>query len=285
MNFELIKDIDSAKVVFGMNESGIASFLGISMMTLNRWRRGMVAPSYEALEKAYGRIYEAGLNLNRVKEELYSSKLKDGHALLFHGAKGEMKGEPSIAYSEGKKDFGKAFYLGESFEQSASFVVNFDRSSVYVFDFDKEGIKFKEFSVCREWMILIAYFRGRLQGYEDSPYLKGLLASLEGVDVVIAPIADNTMYTILDDFISGLITDLQCLNALSANRLGRQCVFLNDEAIKKSLRIQERLFYCQSERRDYRAYRLKEDEIGKNKVKLALREYAGKGTYIEDLLS
>ena len=30
--------------------------------------------------------------------------------------------------------------------------------------------------------------------------------------------------------------------------------------------------------------RLKENEIGKNKVKIALREYAGKGKYIEELV-
>ena len=46
----------------------------------------------------------------------------------------------------------------------------------------------------------------------------------------------------------------------------------------------DRCFYCNSERNDYSNYRLKESEIGKNKVKIALREYAGKGKYIEDLL-
>ena len=39
-----------------------------------------------------------------------------------------------------------------------------------------------------------------------------------------------------------------------------------------------------NERVDYQSYRLKENEIGKNKVKIALREYAGKGKYIEELL-
>lgn len=133
-------------------------------------------------------------------------------------------------------------------------------------------------------MILIAYYRGKLEEYTGSNYLKKLLAELNGVDVVIAPIANNTMYTTLDDFIQGKITDLQCLNALSANRLGMQYVFLNDKAINKSLVMLERCYYPTSERKDYQTYRLKENEIGKNKVKLALREYAGKGKYIEELL-
>lgn len=133
-------------------------------------------------------------------------------------------------------------------------------------------------------MILIAYFRGRLDEYKDSAVLKKLLLMLEDVDVVIAPIADNIMYTTLDDFIQGMITDLQCLNALSANRLGMQYVFLNDKAISESLKLLERCFYPANERKDYQEFRSKENEIRKNKAKIALWEYAGKGKYIEELL-
>ena len=203
---------------------------------------------------------------------------------MFHGAKLELNGDPSIEYSDDKKDFGKGFYLGESFEQSASFVVGYKKSSIYIFDFNKTNINIKEFNVSKEWMILIAYFRGRLEEYKDSNYIKELLNNIKDIDVIIAPIANNTMYTILDDFINGKITDLQCLNALSANRLGKQYVFLNDKVINKNLKMLERCFYCEHERNDYESLKLKENEIGKNKVIIALREFAGKGKYIEELL-
>ena len=284
MYFNFSKDIEYTKIVLGMSDSDIADFFGISRMTLNRWRNKKAIPSYENLEKIYSKIYETGINLNKIKEEMYRSSLKKDQFLLFHGAKTELVGTPSISYSEEKKDFGKGFYLGESFSQSASFVSGYNNSSVYIFNFDKSLIRCKEFVVSKEWMVLIAYFRGKLQAYNNSPYLKSLLNGLKGIDLVIAPIADNTMYTTLDDFINGTITDLQCLNALSANRLGKQYVFLNDDAINKSLKTLERCFYSQSERNDYRNYRYKENEIGKNKVKIALREYAGKGKYIEELL-
>ena len=203
---------------------------------------------------------------------------------MFHGAKLELNGDPSIEYSDDKKDFGKGFYLGESFEQSASFVVGYKKSSVYIFDFNRSNINIKKFNVSKEWMILIAYFMGRLEEYKDSNYIKELLNNIKDIDVIIAPIANNTMYTILDDFINGKITDLQCLNALSANRLGKQYVFLNDKVINKSLKMLERCFYCEHERNDYESLKLKENEIGKNKVIIALREFAGKGKYIEELL-
>lgn len=245
---------------------------------------GSVMPSFESLEKIYNKIYDSGINLYRLKEEMYQSLRKENRVILIHGAKKELIGNPTVAYNEDKKDFGKGFYLGETIHQAASFIVGYPYSSIYIFDFNKENVLIKEFNVCEEWMILIMYFRGKLEEYKDSKKIKEILDKLKDVDVIIAPIADNTMYTILDDFVQGKITNLQCINALSANRLGLQYVFLNDRIINNNLVMLERCYYSSSEKRDYQVYRLKETEIGKNKVKIALREYAGKGKYIEEIL-
>ena len=284
MFFDLKKDISYTKTVLGMNDVQISDFLSISRMTLSRWLNNTVTPSMESLEKMYNKIYESGINLNRLKEEMYNSLNKENHIVLFHGAKSELYGKPSIEYSENKKDFGKGFYLGETINQAASFVVGYPNSSIYIFDFNKENLNIKEFNVCEDWMLLIAYFRGKLNEYKESKKILKLVFDLKDVDVIIGPIADNTMYTILDDFIQGKITNLQCLNALSANRLGLQYVFLNNKVIDNNLVMLERCYYSSSEKKDFQAYRLKENEIGKNKVKIALREYAGKGKYIEEML-
>jgi len=284
MYFDFKKDLKYSKIILELNDTNFSELINVSRITLNRWFNNKNNPEYDTLEKIYNILYDNNINLNKVKEEMYNSSTEENHIILFHGSKGEIIGEPSITYSDEKKDFGKGFYLGETFEQSASFVVGYNKSSIYIFDFDLANIKIKEFNVSKEWMLLIAYYRGRLEEYKESNYLKSLINSLSDVDVVIAPITDNTMYTTLDDFISGKITDLQCLNALSANRLGKQYVFLNDNVIKNNLKMLERCFYCQNERNNYQSYRMKENEIWKNKVKIALREYAGKGKYIEDIL-
>ncbi|MBR6071501.1 MAG: DUF3990 domain-containing protein [Acholeplasmatales bacterium] len=284
MYFDYKKDIEYVKTILGLSDTEFANMVGISRMSLNRWKNDEVVPSYESLEKMYNIFYEKGIYLNRIKEEMYKSDILNNHIILFHGSKNELIGNPSIEYSDSYKDFGKGFYLGETFNQSASFVNGYEKSSVYVFDFDMKDVRIKEFNVSKEWMLLIAYFRGRLNEYKSSNYITKLVEDLKKYDVVIAPIADNQMYTTLDDFISGKITDLQCLNALDANRLGRQYVFLNDEVINNKLVMKGRFYYCSSEKNDYRNYRLKESEVGKNKVKIALREYAGKGKYIEEML-
>ena len=56
-------------------------------------------------------------------------------------------------------------------------------------------------------MLTIAYFRGRLSGYEDHPIIKKLINKLEDIDYLVAPIADNRMFRIIDSFIEGEITD------------------------------------------------------------------------------
>ena len=218
-----------------------------------------------------------------MKEELYQSDKREHHVILFHGAKEELIGEPSTSFSGEKKDFGPGFYMGESLFQSESFVASYHNPSIYVGDFNTNGTKIKTFSVSREWMILVAYFRGQLEEYKNSSFLQKLLEELNGIDVIIAPIADNTMYSILGEFIEGTITDLQCLMALDANRLGKQYVFLNDDVLKRKLKIKERLYFCEEEKEAIKNRKLEESEIGKNKVKLAKRKYAAKGKYIEEL--
>lgn len=278
------KDLLYVKTVLDLTDDGLAKFFGVTRMTLNRWLDGRFVSNKENLEKIYDQIYQEGIELNNIKEELYKSLERKDNLILFHGAKNDLIGKPSIKFGEKNRDFGKGFYLGESVRQSVSFVSLYENSSLYIFNFNRKGAKIKEFNVDRDWMLIIAYFRGRINKYKDSKIIKDLLKELESIDVVIAPIADNTMYSILNDFINGTITDKQCLNALSANRLGKQHVFLNDRIISNNLTLLEKCYICEKEKDRDTEEKSKNDITGKAKVKLALREYAGKGKYIEELL-
>lgn len=284
MEINIKKDLEYVKTILNINDEELAKMFGVSRMTLSRWSSGENIPSSKNLESIYNIIYSNKIKLNDLKQEVYKSKENKNNIILFHGSKGELIGKPSIKYSEDKKDFGKGFYLGTNVRQSSSFVSTYKNSSIYVFNFNKSKVKIKEFDVSKEWMLLIAYFRGKLIEYENSSIIQNLLKTIKNVDVIIAPIADNTMYTILNDFINGEITDEQCFYALSANRLGKQYIFLNDKTINNSLKLIDRLYLCENEKQYYNNIRIEENEVGKNKVKIAKREYAGKGKYIEDLL-
>lgn len=284
MDINIKKDLAYVKTILNYNDNQLSDLIDVSRMTLSRWVNRNSKPSSKNVEQIYSAIYCNGLKINDLKQEMFKSNEEKNKVILFHGAKGEFIGKPSILYSDDKKDFGKGFYLGTDVKQSASFVSNYKDSSIYVFEYDLTKTKIKEYDVCNDWMMLIAYFRGKLNAYSDSKYIKTLLKQLEGIDVVIAPIADNTMYSILNDFTEGDITDKQCSYALSANRLGKQYIFLNDKAIKSSLKMIDKLYLCEDEKKYYQEIRKQETEIGKQKVKIAKREYAAKGMYIEEIL-
>lgn len=67
------------------------------------------------------------------------------------------------------------------------------------------------------------------------------MKKLDGVDYVVAPIADNRMYQIIEDYIDGAITDAQCQHALAATDLGNQYVLKTQKAVSR-LNILERRF-------------------------------------------
>ena len=203
--------------------------------------------------------------------------------LLFHGAKSKIKGTLTANKSRDNNDFGKGFYAGENYEQSISFISSFDKPSVYFLDLNENGLTFKKFNVNQEWMMTIAYFRGALDEYKSHPKIKNLINNLNNYDYIIAPIADNRMYQIINSFIEGEITDVQCKHCLSATNLGFQYVFLSEKSLK-NLKIVERCYVSSYEKEYFRNLRLADVKVGNDKVKIARMQYRGQGRYIDEIL-
>jgi len=151
------------------------------------------------------------------------------------------------------------------------------------FDFKEEGLKGKKYNVNQEWMMTIAYYRGALEEYENHPIIKKLIEKSCDCDYIIAPIADNRMFQIINSFIMGEITDEQCKHCLAATNLGYQYVFKSDKAIK-SLKMLERCYISEKEKEYYKKMRNSDAKLGDDKVKLARIKYRGKGRYIDEIL-
>ncbi|MCQ2742950.1 MAG: DUF3990 domain-containing protein [Bacilli bacterium] len=285
MKLQFITDLEIVKTIKQCTWTEMAEYLNIDYSTLSRWRSGKSAPNEKTIRNIYDAIYKNGIRINKLLEESYKDSENEESKVLFHGSKDGISGPLSISFSNDKKDFGKGFYLGESVEQAVSFVSTYKNSKLYFVRIKNIGsLKIKTFDVSKEWMILVAYFRGRIEEYKDSKYLKSLLASIDGIDIIVAPIADNSMYSIINEFIEGSITDLQCINSLSANRLGKQYVILNDNVLKNNVEIIRESCLCDLEKEDYLKAKEEDKNIGKSKMILAKRQYAGKGLYIEEVL-
>ncbi len=284
MDYLVSQDIQSVIEICGMTLEGFAKELGVSRMTVNNWLSGRNAISEKNTKLFYEYAFGKGIRLNKIKEQFYREDyIRRGDVLLFHGAKTGLSGKLDLEAARKENDFGKGFYCGESLEQSAMFVASYPRSSLYMIRFNGRGLVKREFSVDRDWMLTVALCRGKLKAYEHADVLRGLAENLRGVDYIVAPIADNRMYEIIDSFIDGEITDVQCGHCLSATNLGKQYVFVSTKALG-SVELLEKCYLADAEKKYYIESRQENFNINLDKVKLARKQYRNQGEYIEDIL-
>lgn len=283
MEYNFKEDLKSIREILGLTQSQIAEKIGVEQITISRNEMGKTTPSDKLLEHVYEFAFKNNIKLNRLKEMFYIENMDKNHKLLFYGAKSRIEGKLDMHKSRMNNDLGQGFYTGERYEQAISFISGFEKSSVYIFDFKEEGLKGKKYNVNQEWMMTIAYYRGALEEYENHPIIKKLIEKSCDCDYIIAPIADNRMFQIINSFIMGEITDEQCKHCLAATNLGYQYVFKSDKAIK-SLKMLERCYISEKEKEYYKKMRNSDAKLGDDKVKLARIKYRGKGRYIDEIL-
>lgn len=283
MNYNFSEDLKSIREILGLSQSELAEQIGVEQVTISRNELGKTQASPPFLERVYSYAFDKKVKLNKLKEMLWRDDLGSNRKVLFHGAKSEIDGEISVYYGRQNNDFGQGFYTGESYEQAISFVSGFDHSSVYYFSFDDKNLKCKKYEVNQEWMMTIAYYRGTLDEYKNHPKIQSLVQESRDCDYIIAPIADNRMFQIINSFIAGELTDEQCKHCLAATNLGMQYVFISEKAVSQ-VKMIERCYISNSEREYFKNIRLEESKLGDDKVRLAKRQYRGQGRYIDEIL-
>ena len=284
MEYLVVQDIESVLEITGLTAEEFAKELGVSRGSVSNWINHRSTISEKNMREFYRYVFKKGIPLNKIKEQFYREEISNqSEKLLFHGSKTMIEGPLRIDRNKRINDFGNGFYCGESLEQSAMFVSTYANSSLYMLKFNPAELKKREYHVDRDWMLTIAYFRGRLDEYKDTEFVMQIAKSLENVDYLIAPIADNRMFEIIDSFIDGEITDIQCQHCLSATNLGMQYVFISEEALA-NITLLERCFLTNLEKESYLNSRQEGFKMNQDKVKLARKQYRNQGEYIEDIL-
>lgn len=284
MDYKFAQDLKAIREILELTQTELATQLGVEQATISRNELEKNEPSTQLLERVYEYAFEKKIRLNKLKEMLWKDTLGSNHKLLFHGAKSVIEGKLSVHIGRANNDFGQGFYAGESYEQAISFISGFEKSSVYFIDFDEKNLKCKKYEVNQEWMMTIAYYRGVLEEYEEHPIIQRLIEESRDCDYIVAPIADNRMFQIINSFIYGEITDEQCKHCLAATHLGSQYVFISEQAIER-VKLIERCYISSSEKEYYKSIRSSDAKLGDDKVKLARIQYRGKGRYIDEILN
>ena len=285
MKYKISQDIRIVCTLLDLTFSELAKELNVARSTITRVVKGETYPNDLFLEAFYSFAYKnkyRGIKLNALKSQFNQDRYS---TILFHASKETIDGEIDLNHSRNDIDMGTGFYLGESFEQAASYAFPFKKSSIYIFDASiLSKLKTKEYKVDLEWMLTISYFRGQLSQYLKTPVMQNIIKGIDGYDVIIAPIADNNMYDIMNRFARGDITDLQAISALSASHLGKQHVLKTEKACKSLVEV-DRLYLSNEERKDIEDIKREESIVSTDKMKISIESYRRQGKYIEEIMN
>jgi hypothetical protein len=163
------------------------------------------------------------------KLEGHARKPGSGSAMLYHGSKSGIAGDIKPV-SRPFCDFGKGFYMGTEKKQPQTLICNFPNAKLYTVRADLSGLMVLEIEVGIDWALLIAYHRGKMEIAKGSDIFKSISCMAEGCDMIIGYIANDRMFTVLDRFFSGEITDKALISSLSALQFGKQYVALTEKA-------------------------------------------------------
>lgn len=284
-HISIISDLNTIKTILQCSDEEMAREIGVTRMTIDNWRNNEEQITDKHKEAIYSFAYRKGIRLNRIKEQLYRVDYdRLDNKILFHGTSNVINGEFTLDMSRERNDFGRGIYCGDSFEQAAMFVATKKQATVYIVNFDMAyNYRYRQYSVDLDWMLTIANCRGRLEYYRDHPRIAELDRNLKDCDFVIAPIADNRMFEIIDEFAEGLITDVQCRHALASTDFGYQYVFLNENALE-GVSIMADCYLSEAEKNEYKKLREERNRIGIDKSLLARKDYRGEGLYIDQIL-
>lgn len=282
--YDIVSTLKLVKDYFNFSDEKLASELSISRTTLNNWLNDKKEISDNNLDNLYDYVFDKGMMINEISSYMYIEECNTKTTkALFHGSKQGIIGEISYSKAKDFNDFGKGFYCGENYNQAATFIAPYDKSSVYTIYFDSNKLQSIELDVDQEWMLAIAYYRGTLDKYKSNKYIQKIINRIDKADYIIAPIADNKMFNIIDTFINGEITDEQCKHCLAATDLGKQYVFKTQKCLN-NLKLLNRMYICSNERKSLLLEKNKQQLLGQEKVKTARIKYRGKGKYIDEIL-
>lgn len=285
MKFRLVEQLyNDSDYNFEEDISMMTELLGLSKEELFQEADIDNIDSKENLDKLYDFCYEHNFYVNEIKwleyKDLFDS---NSRKLLCHGSRNGITGKIRLDASGESNDFGNGFYLGETLKQAGMFVSEDENSSIYLMSLNTQGLKSVKFSVDDNWMLAVAAFRDTLGDYINNDRVQKILDKINKADYIIAPIADNRMFELIDAFINEQLTDKQTLYALSATHLGMQYVLKTEKTLDNLVNL-DRCYICPIERASFNKAGEIESNTSLNKAILSKSKYNNQGKYISELL-
>lgn len=246
------KLIKSIREYLGLSQTEFADKIGVTFATVNRWENGRAIPTKLAQATLYEYCKEHGVPvyqmiLEKIKAYADAVPLDGDRILLYHGSKSGIVGEIAPKSRE-MCDFGKGFYMGTDPGQPLTLICDFEKSKFYVVSVDMKNLDTIEIKADLDWAMLVAYHRGRMEQIKGTALYNKYSRIDAGKDIVIGSIANDRMFYVLDNFFTGVITDMALVNSLSALKLGKQYVATTEKSCA-AVRIEKEIPFSLLERR------------------------------------
>lgn len=133
--------------------------------------------------------------------------------------------DPDIYYGKKNADYGQGFYLSDDEEFSHRWAkVRHDRTTyMNSYELDLTDLKVKRFERSEEWFrYIFSNRRGRVDLFAD-------------YDVIVGPIANDTIYDVMGITTSGILNDEEALQLLMLGPVYRQ-IAIKSQAAKHHLK-------------------------------------------------
>lgn len=139
---------------------------------------------------------------------------------LYHASYVEIK-EPDIHYGRKNADFGQGFYTSQDYSFVTKWVIPKKDASIYInhYVLDDSGLKIKRFTRDEEWFDYIY----------NNRRVKDILLDF---DVIIGPIANDTIYDTLGMTTSGFLSKEEAMKLLMVGPCYDQTVIKSSAASK-----------------------------------------------------
>jgi hypothetical protein len=212
------------------------------------------------------------------------------YKVLYHASRMGIHGVISPFAGNHRCDFGRGFYCSEDSDQPLKLVCFEANPVLYSFRLNLSRLKVKRLELGREWLLTVAYNRGKIPDKQIYHDVQEKYANiLDGYDVITGPIANDRLFSTLDAFYQGLISDKMTIELLNVMKYGMQYVIKTDKACE-SLELMEKHIYEEKELISYRETTENErssvtsamDKVRENFFRLggvSFREILEKGDY------
>lgn len=216
----------------------LADILEVSPGLINSYLNNkVVVPTKRAIK--LNEWLKDNKNEDIYKDYIFKYTSEDG--FLFHGSKTRIISEIDLNRSLDEHDFGRGFYLGETFLQSSCWA-SFNECMGYLYKvkFNKQGLKHHDIEGM-DWVFFVAYNRGLIPEGEDTKKLLHRMSKLisSGDNYFFGKIADDRMNESMTMFFNDLMSDIQVEQCLKQLKIGNQYCLRDKEATNKLEIIEE----------------------------------------------